>query len=61
MVRTATNVAGQSVVPILVSAREGILDRVAFASHHVASVSGISANETAESENQAVAVPELVG
>ncbi|UQI43007.1 dicarboxylate/amino acid:cation symporter [Streptomyces sp. HU2014] len=30
MMRTATNVAGQSVVPILVSAREGILDRKAY-------------------------------
>lgn len=30
MVRTATNVAGQSVIPILVSAREGILDRAAY-------------------------------
>ncbi|MEV4438030.1 dicarboxylate/amino acid:cation symporter [Streptomyces sp. NPDC049577] len=30
MMRTATNVAGQSVVPILVSAREGILDRAAY-------------------------------
>jgi Na+/H+-dicarboxylate symporter len=31
MMRTATNVAGQAVVPILVAAREGILDREAFA------------------------------
>ncbi|MFE5870510.1 dicarboxylate/amino acid:cation symporter [Streptomyces roseifaciens] len=31
MIRTATNVAGQSVVPILVAAREGILDRAAYA------------------------------
>ncbi|MEH6377041.1 dicarboxylate/amino acid:cation symporter [Streptomyces sp. KLMMK] len=31
MMRTATNVAGQSVVPILVAAREGILDRAAYA------------------------------
>ncbi|WP_354641928.1 dicarboxylate/amino acid:cation symporter [Kitasatospora camelliae] len=30
MVRTATNVAGQAVVPILVSAREGTLDRAAY-------------------------------
>ncbi|MCA6094618.1 dicarboxylate/amino acid:cation symporter [Streptomyces sp. SCA3-4] len=30
MIRTATNVAGQSVVPILVAAREGILDRAAY-------------------------------
>ncbi|MFF4217285.1 dicarboxylate/amino acid:cation symporter [Streptomyces nondiastaticus] len=31
MMRTATNVAGQSVVPILVASREGILDREAYA------------------------------
>ncbi|AJT66195.1 dicarboxylate/amino acid:cation symporter [Streptomyces chattanoogensis] len=31
MMRTATNVAGQSVIPILVSAKEKILDREAFA------------------------------
>ncbi|GHC66059.1 sodium:proton antiporter [Streptomyces cinnamoneus] len=30
MMRTATNVAGQSVVPILVASREGILDRAAY-------------------------------
>ncbi|MBO8195824.1 dicarboxylate/amino acid:cation symporter [Streptomyces oryzae] len=30
MMRTATNVAGQSVIPLLVSAREGILDRRAY-------------------------------
>ncbi|MDT3398622.1 dicarboxylate/amino acid:cation symporter [Streptomyces sp. B1866] len=30
MMRTATNVAGQAVVPVLVSAREGILDRAAY-------------------------------
>ncbi|MEV6110258.1 dicarboxylate/amino acid:cation symporter [Streptomyces sp. NPDC051940] len=31
MMRTATNVAGQAVVPVIVSAREGILDREAYA------------------------------
>ncbi|MET7637122.1 dicarboxylate/amino acid:cation symporter [Streptomyces sp. NPDC005438] len=31
MIRTATNVAGQAVVPVLVAAREDILDRDAFA------------------------------
>ncbi|WP_460604256.1 dicarboxylate/amino acid:cation symporter [Jatrophihabitans fulvus] len=30
MVRTATNVAGQALVPVIVSAREGILDRVRY-------------------------------
>ncbi|MFE7317419.1 dicarboxylate/amino acid:cation symporter [Streptomyces sp. NPDC057555] len=37
MMRTATNVAGQSVIPILVSAREKILDREAYA--HATSIS----------------------
>ncbi|NGN63676.1 dicarboxylate/amino acid:cation symporter [Streptomyces sp. A7024] len=32
MMRTATNVAGQAVVPVIVAAREKILDREAFAS-----------------------------
>ncbi len=32
MMRTATNVAGQSVIPLLVSAREGILDRDKYGS-----------------------------
>jgi Na+/H+-dicarboxylate symporter len=32
MVRTATNVAGQALVPTIVAAREGILDRRAYAS-----------------------------
>ena len=31
MMRTATNVAGQAVVPVLVSAREKILDRDKYA------------------------------
>ncbi|KWX02809.1 dicarboxylate/amino acid:cation symporter [Carbonactinospora thermoautotrophica] len=30
MIRTATNVAGQAVVPVLVAARQGILDRTAY-------------------------------
>ncbi|MBC9727803.1 dicarboxylate/amino acid:cation symporter [Streptomyces sp. TRM68367] len=30
MIRTATNVAGQALVPVLVSAREGLLDRKAY-------------------------------
>jgi len=36
MMRTATNVAGQSVIPVLVSAREGILDRGKYASARAA-------------------------
>ncbi|WP_432758418.1 dicarboxylate/amino acid:cation symporter [Streptomyces benahoarensis] len=34
MMRTATNVAGQSVIPILVAAKEKILDRDAYATAH---------------------------
>lgn len=30
MMRTATSVAGQALVPVLVSARQGILDRAAY-------------------------------
>jgi Na+/H+-dicarboxylate symporter len=30
MMRTATNVAGQALVPVIVSAREGLLDRTAY-------------------------------
>ncbi|MFC1419989.1 dicarboxylate/amino acid:cation symporter [Streptacidiphilus cavernicola] len=40
MMRTATNVAGQAVVPILVAAREGILDREAFGSRKDAALLG---------------------
>ncbi|MER5935077.1 dicarboxylate/amino acid:cation symporter [Streptomyces sp. NPDC002054] len=32
MIRTATNVAGQALVPVVVAAREGILDKEAYAS-----------------------------
>ncbi len=34
MMRTATNVAGQALVPVLVSAREGLLDRKAYDRAH---------------------------
>ncbi|MCZ2524029.1 dicarboxylate/amino acid:cation symporter [Streptomyces sp. HB2AG] len=34
MMRTATNVAGQAAVPVVVAAREGILDREAYANAH---------------------------
>ena len=30
MIRTATNVAGQALVPVVVAAREGILDREVY-------------------------------
>ncbi|CCB76151.1 Proton transport protein [Streptantibioticus cattleyicolor NRRL 8057 = DSM 46488] len=34
MMRTATNVAGQAVIPVMVASREGILDRQAFDHAH---------------------------
>ncbi|MDT0392217.1 dicarboxylate/amino acid:cation symporter [Streptomyces sp. DSM 41921] len=34
MIRTATNVAGQALIPVLVSARENLLDRDAYATAH---------------------------
>jgi Na+/H+-dicarboxylate symporter len=38
MMRTATNVAGQALVPVVVSARENILDRDVFNSVHLSPV-----------------------
>jgi Na+/H+-dicarboxylate symporter len=34
MMRTATNVAGQALVPVIVAAREGLLDRKAYDEAH---------------------------
>lgn len=45
MIRTATNVAGQALVPVVVSAREGLLDRKAYDSVHASPV-----DETSESD-----------
>ncbi|WP_374203408.1 dicarboxylate/amino acid:cation symporter [Streptomyces antimicrobicus] len=56
MMRTATNVAGQSLVPVLVSAREGILDKTAYAT---ASASPLDEAEVREAERK-VAVPATV-
>ncbi|GGU64124.1 sodium:proton antiporter [Streptomyces albospinus] len=53
MMRTATNVAGQSVIPILVSAREKILDRDAFA--HATSIR-IGATDATDAEPEKVSV-----
>ncbi|MFM9369224.1 dicarboxylate/amino acid:cation symporter [Streptomyces sp. Da 82-17] len=55
MMRTATNVAGQSVIPILVAARENILDRKAYDSASASPIDEPDA-EPAE-EPQAVPVP----
>ncbi|MGW1075571.1 dicarboxylate/amino acid:cation symporter [Streptomyces sp. NPDC002537] len=52
MMRTATNVAGQSVVPILVASRENILDRAAYDS---ATASPLDSADSAEP--QPVPVP----
>lgn len=56
MMRTATNVAGQAVVPVIVAARERILDRDAYDS---ASASPVDEGGTAEPE-QKEAVPATV-
>ncbi|WP_408909873.1 dicarboxylate/amino acid:cation symporter [Streptomyces luteolus] len=52
MMRTATNVAGQSVIPILVAARENILDRKAYDS-----ASSSLTDESADSAEDSRAVP----
>ncbi|MGW4162184.1 dicarboxylate/amino acid:cation symporter [Streptomyces sp. NPDC004788] len=54
MMRTATNVAGQALVPVIVSAREKILDLAAYAS---ASASPVDEPADAEQAEQKVAVP----
>ncbi|MFE6738809.1 dicarboxylate/amino acid:cation symporter [Streptomyces tubercidicus] len=53
MMRTATNVAGQAVIPVLVSAREKILDRDAY---NAARSIG-SATSAAEGADEKVSVP----
>ncbi|KKZ71384.1 sodium:proton antiporter [Streptomyces showdoensis] len=54
MMRTATNVAGQALVPVLVSSREKILDRAAYDS---ASASPVDELVDAREAEQKVAVP----
>jgi Na+/H+-dicarboxylate symporter len=46
MIRTATNVAGQALVPVIVSAREGLLDRKAYDSVHSSPVDEDPVDET---------------
>ncbi|MEU0653072.1 dicarboxylate/amino acid:cation symporter [Streptomyces albogriseolus] len=46
MIRTATNVAGQALVPVVVSAREGLLDRDQYNAVHASPV-----DETPEAED----------
>ncbi|MBL3665254.1 dicarboxylate/amino acid:cation symporter [Streptomyces sp. M2CJ-2] len=45
MIRTATNVAGQALIPVVVSAREGLLDRDAYDSAHSSPVDTTPAEE----------------
>ncbi|MFG2620433.1 dicarboxylate/amino acid:cation symporter [Streptomyces sp. NPDC048507] len=47
MMRTATNVAGQAVVPVLVSAREGILNKEAYATASSSPLDGPAAEPAA--------------
>ncbi|MFF1922865.1 dicarboxylate/amino acid:cation symporter [Streptomyces sp. NPDC058221] len=54
MMRTATNVAGQALVPVIVAAREKILDHDAYNS---ASSSPVDDAEVPESESERVPVP----
>ncbi|MFI5983899.1 dicarboxylate/amino acid:cation symporter [Streptomyces sp. NPDC051555] len=69
MMRTATNVAGQALVPVIVAAREGILDRTAYATassspldelpaetESVESVESVESAEAAAEEKVPVAV-----
>jgi Na+/H+-dicarboxylate symporter len=53
MMRTATNVAGQALVPVLVSAREKILDHDAYNS---ASASPVDEVEVQDAEPERVPV-----
>ncbi|MGW5973074.1 dicarboxylate/amino acid:cation symporter [Streptomyces sp. NPDC055186] len=46
MIRTATNVAGQALIPVIVSAREGLLDRDAYDSVHFSPVEATPAEES---------------
>ncbi|MEU6525100.1 dicarboxylate/amino acid:cation symporter [Streptomyces sp. NPDC046924] len=46
MIRTATNVAGQALIPVIVSAREGMLDRDAYDSVHFSPVDAAPAEES---------------
>ncbi len=50
MMRTATNVAGQSVVPIIVASREGILDREAYATADGSKLDGEPERERAREQ-----------
>ncbi len=52
MMRTATNVAGQALIPVIVSARENILDRTKY---DKASASPVDEAESVHAEPQPAA------
>ncbi|MFB7999152.1 dicarboxylate/amino acid:cation symporter [Streptomyces sp. NPDC056002] len=54
MMRTATNVAGQALVPVIVAARENILDRVKYDRATASPVEELVAESQPEDEPQAV-------
>lgn len=60
MMRTATNVAGQALVPVIVAAREGILDKVAYATASSSLLDEPARAEVASSDADADADPEKV-
>ncbi len=57
MMRTATNVAGQALIPVLVSAREGILDRTAYDKAHSSPLDEAEREPEPEPEDRREAVP----
>lgn len=56
MMRTATNVAGQSVIPIIVAARENILDRDKYATAHGADLDDLMDDDAAPDHEARVPV-----
>ncbi|WP_330331053.1 dicarboxylate/amino acid:cation symporter [Streptomyces sp. NBC_00536] len=58
MMRTATNVAGQALVPVIVAAREGILDRTAYAAASSSPLDELPSAEASADAPDAPAVAE---
>ncbi|MCM2420922.1 dicarboxylate/amino acid:cation symporter [Streptomyces sp. RKAG293] len=56
MMRTATNVAGQSVIPIIVAARENILDRDKYATAHGADLDSLMEDDANANRDERVPV-----
>ncbi|NGO67975.1 dicarboxylate/amino acid:cation symporter [Streptomyces boncukensis] len=61
MMRTATNVAGQAVIPVLVSAREKILDREAFRTARSFSIEEAAAEPEPDEAEQRPSAPTPAG